>query len=761
MKGFQFYFNFDKQSIFIDKLDEYKNKEDIKKLVDKLETNYKQITSPKKKNKKKKNEVSYQPMSIVNNIDLNKIQGILNGSENLYSVYGIQNYSLGVVCYKIELDFFKIIRNPINDVRRIGELVDLTETDTVLSDAAIDLDDKEENNEVNTNDKNKIEIKKSLILSKSIKSDSSSALYLKISSFLFIMLHIVLSLISYLFYSTSIDYTSDLILGYSYLRSQYNLTVTSVDTLLDLIVVTNPYFSSLKDKSQIELLYYQYLTTNSDSVYELNRNFNSIYSIFSNNNTITSNLNQIISFQTFTHDNIQIKSYNKNLTITEGIIEAMSSLFSISKKADYNIDIQTPEVLYFITNVLNTLYYSLTSILNSYVNYFDNISQSSHYIILITAGIVNIIGSLIIYFVLIATLTKMNIILLEFLSIKPQEAQKIIKKCENFIKNVRINNTEDEDEDEKDEDLQNLKRDNKSLREKLKQSKNGYYFIIFTIVLVVVILMIYYIIMIVLYNNYTAKAKSFINLYNKLDDINIYSNLINSEIKLLALNSNMTINKLSIQDNIDYNFDMIKATFVDFKIFLTQDYISSRNFTDILNNQLLINLNNSTLLSISANNTISPNQTTSLYSNTNTYSYVINELINNKKILYNEILYRKQVYSDPNQVFTALNLPYFSKIHYLDNIVVDKIIEVTKKILFEDISITHRDFSNFNLVLFISYTLIALVIYLLIWKPLEIKISKDFTKTKLLILLIPTKLIMKRPKLLDVLKKENLVSIKK
>ena len=81
--------------------------------------------------------------------------------------------------------------------------------------------------------------------------------------------------------------------------------------------------------------------------------------------------------------------------------------------------------------------------------------------------------------------------------------------------------------------------------------------------------------------------------------------------------------------------------------------------------------------------------------------------------------------------------------------------------LYNDIKIQNNFIWNFTVIWFSIYTSLIILIYFLIWRPIEFKLAKDYTRTKLVVLLIPTKIIMKNTKIKDFLIKENLVSIKK
>ncbi len=81
--------------------------------------------------------------------------------------------------------------------------------------------------------------------------------------------------------------------------------------------------------------------------------------------------------------------------------------------------------------------------------------------------------------------------------------------------------------------------------------------------------------------------------------------------------------------------------------------------------------------------------------------------------------------------------------------------------LYNDIVSQNTFIWNFNVIWFVIYTTLIILTYFLIWRPIEYRLAKDYTRTKLVVLLIPTKIIMKNNKIKDFLIKENLVSIKK
>ena len=103
----------------------------------------------------------------------------------------------------------------------------------------------------------------------------------------------------------------------------------------------------------------------------------------------------------------------------------------------------------------------------------------------------------------------------------------------------------------------------------------------------------------------------------------------------------------------------------------------------------------------------------------------------------------------------------FIKLDFISDNILNTFMFLVCEYLYDDIKKENNFIWNFTVIWFSLYTTIILVIYFIIWRPIEFRLAKDYTRTKLVVLLIPTKIIMKNPKIKDFLIKENLVSIKK
>jgi len=135
--------------------------------------------------------------------------------------------------------------------------------------------------------------------------------------------------------------------------------------------------------------------------------------------------------------------------------------------------------------------------------------------------------------VLIDSLKSMNNILIEFLSVSPQEAQLIVKKTESFVKNVRINNLEDEDEDKEDEmEFKDLsKRSTSALKEKVKRNREGYKNIIYILIFVWLILECYFNVFFIMVREHQNNLIKFMTINNSTQNNIVSQRMLSSGMK--------------------------------------------------------------------------------------------------------------------------------------------------------------------------------------------------------------------------------------
>lgn len=205
--------------------------------------------------------------------------------EDLFDTLGITNYERGIVLYKVDIKDF-IIKKFVNkekEQKRLGELVEMNEFDTVMmnennGENNIESEDSEEDQ-----DKTKIELKKSEILSKQHSTTSKSVNRLQWTSFLIIMIHVIIAIIYFYLCKTVIEISLQYLSAVDSLSTQLNYTISSVDNVLDIVIYNRPDYTAVNDKLGAVSQSNEILQYNAKTLYNLNNDLNSL-SIFSKNN---------------------------------------------------------------------------------------------------------------------------------------------------------------------------------------------------------------------------------------------------------------------------------------------------------------------------------------------------------------------------------------------------------------------------------------------------------------------------------------------
>lgn len=236
------------------------------------------------------------------------------------------NYETNVILYKVdflnkELPLKKIA---VRDYRRLGELVQITDLDTVVmeddnsNEIDLEMDENEENQE-----KTKIELKKSDILSKQQSTTSKSIIYLQWAVYLILTIHFSIAIYYYVTCYGFVQNSSILIDLYSNLFTQLNFTLSSTNSLLEIIYINNPLFNMYGDKLGLISTHLDILHFNSEKLYSLNHNISSS-DIYINNN-FWSYTSQNVNFNYFSSPGV-ISSVS--MTFLEGLLEVSLSLTS-------------------------------------------------------------------------------------------------------------------------------------------------------------------------------------------------------------------------------------------------------------------------------------------------------------------------------------------------------------------------------------------------------------------------------------------------
>jgi hypothetical protein len=200
---------------------------------------------------------------------------------DLYDTLGITNYELNVIMFKMEIvpQSRELIlkKLPIKESRRLGDIVEIIETDTLVTDDPT-LNDYENENDDNEEDedKTKIELKKSDILSRQHSTTSKSVIRLQWASFLIVAVHSVLAIINFIIYKNFLNDSNDFIDGINFLSTQLNYTVSSVDNLANILILNHPNYTSYNDKLSLVSYYNGILQDNAKMLYDINNEMNSL-----------------------------------------------------------------------------------------------------------------------------------------------------------------------------------------------------------------------------------------------------------------------------------------------------------------------------------------------------------------------------------------------------------------------------------------------------------------------------------------------------
>ena len=102
---------------------------------------------------------------------------------------------------------------------------------------------------------------------------------------------------------------------------------------------------------------------------------------------------------------------------------------------------------------------------------------------------------------------------MEFVSIKPTDAFAISRSAENFVKNIKISNIDDEgDLVEEQIDLKDVKRNAGAIQKKLEKNREGYTFIILAMIIGMIVCELYFDIQFILLKDHQTNMNKIIVL---------------------------------------------------------------------------------------------------------------------------------------------------------------------------------------------------------------------------------------------------------
>ena len=222
----------------------------------------------------------------------------------------------------INKDLF-IKKLQVKESRRLRELVEITDVDTVVTEDHSISNYEIENNE-EEEDNTKIELKKSEILSRQQSTTSKSIIRLQWASFLIVAVHVVFAILYFIIFRNFLTDSDAYIDGINYLTTQLNYTISSANTLANILILNDHNYTSVSDKLGLVSYYINILKDNSLQLYDLNNKLNSL-PLFTNNSSSNNNISLNFKY---------ILSPNKyamiNLNYMEGLIEVMSFLIIVN-----------------------------------------------------------------------------------------------------------------------------------------------------------------------------------------------------------------------------------------------------------------------------------------------------------------------------------------------------------------------------------------------------------------------------------------------
>ena len=145
-----------------------------------------------------------------------------------------------------------------------------------------------------------------------------SLIRLKLVSFIILLVHVVFAIINFVIFSNFLSNSDNFIDVINYLSTQLNNTVSSVDTLANIIILNDPNYIGTNDQIRTISFYNNILQNNAKDIYLIYYNINNIPLISNQNlsNMIDINVNfQYVESQTVIN--------NVSLNYYEGLLEVL------------------------------------------------------------------------------------------------------------------------------------------------------------------------------------------------------------------------------------------------------------------------------------------------------------------------------------------------------------------------------------------------------------------------------------------------------
>ena len=715
--------------------------------------------------KDKKENYSNSIINENNNLyDQNKSSIIEENIENYYTVLNFKNYGIGVNYFELDFTNLQISIFPKNVPKLFPNLNDIKyffDEDTQKNDEEItNLDDNDD-----YLDKSKCEINKYKILKKELKNKTNCIFDLFLLSNSSLIVHIIMSIILLMKYLQYIKQAKNGILGIFYIIKLLNYTMTSSNFFIDSQFYKN--FNSIGNEIKDEIFDNISIILQNNSVY--------MYDILSFKNLILTDLMNEIN-----------KTMKDNNNIELGYLNDFNSLnFSFEKKFNSYIESnnQFMAIIYMISlNIGEDDFNSINSFFlyyNSINDYFSKSVQlimkingiiSNYYpifyqILIIILGLFLDVFLFVLMNFLINTIqNKINEISLEFLNIKPLEYKFIYKVANDFYKKIKINyNNEEEDFEDENTEIINKKNIEKKRNNKylLNQKFNKIRLIgkiknVAILSFFLLIFGLYYLILYLYIKNYQNNIRNFMNASFSVHKFYLLMNFI-----LLSLKTEYLKNASLSIDNDDNFFSKYKENLDNYFIyqnnmskFLETRREKSKNFSNFYNNKILIYpLEKIEINSIDLNSSFECEN----ISNNFSLNFAEEYFFENIEIFFNEfnknysnniffINYENNDLFCANLVHNTIIVPYYEKIF---------------NFIFGDVNTKSKNHKKFLILIFVVCLIVIMIFFFTIIFPMNLNISQERNDCKYLIFLIPTKILINKKSLLEILRKEKMISIKK
>lgn len=527
------------------------------------------IKSRSKPKKKKKKKVVEDDTLDINNIEDKNIEAILSGSKNFFDVYKIENYSTNIVLFKIELDFYKILRQPIIEERSYLSTIDTNEE---INFNIYNEEDEEEESESTSHlveEKFKVDIDRLNVIS------SKKHLFTSINVFLYRLIGTLgfalylTTILIHFFLTYTILNDNDLYYQFSEEIDRFmNLTTASGNQLMDILIYSSEQnkLEKIRDKNAVMKLYFQKLDEYNVMLYNNTINIRDSAFLASNQDLYEFwNSNITITEYEINSDRI-LEKYNKKVNLFEAIVEISSSLTAIVQKSSYFKVFHDKEVQHYLFNLLNIILEKTIEfkvLLKSKEG--TNANTTYHYVLIPINFIFNCLTAFFLFYFINEVIFQVNMVLKEFLQIKNSDILSFIKKIDIFVKNILKNNSDDNDELLVD-NVQESNRSSKYLIKKLDLALGKKKKLIIFVVSTIPLGMIYFLISILFVNNTNTAISLHYDDYSYYSDLSFNLNLVAINSKIINFDKNFPINNLNSFSNLDTNLFFIKESLGKFDI---------------------------------------------------------------------------------------------------------------------------------------------------------------------------------------------------